>query len=114
MNDKHDLLCQVFRQGWFTTARPKEGNELRCKGIEKSSERLVVRRLEKFCRHLPFMGKAFICDRLIAHSGTALVGWDLYKALPQPKFHQAHCACLSALTGPSHRLDVPRLSSIVE
>src|ERR1700686_2601315 len=65
---KHYFLCQVLRQGEVTTARTEEGNELRCKGSEQFSERILVRRLQKLLCHCLFTEGSFVCDRLVAHS----------------------------------------------
>ena len=42
VNGKHYLLCQVFGEGQFATARPEERYKLRCKGIQQVSERPFV------------------------------------------------------------------------
>src|SRR6266403_3628174 len=81
VNDQHYFLRQVFGQRQLTTARPEEGDELRCKCIKQVGKRIVVRDLQKHLSHCPFMEESLICDRLVAHLDSAPLWLRLHKGI---------------------------------
>ena len=66
------------------TARPEEGDELRCKSLEQISEGIFVRRVQKPFRDGALLEEAFICDWRLANQISAPFGCTLHKALARP------------------------------
>src|SRR5205807_650267 len=83
-----------------------------CSPGDYVSERIVVRGVQKPLGHCPFAEESLICDRLVAHLGSALFGCSI-KAFAQPTRIAADLFYFFG-TATSSRFSAPAASSNAE